>query len=79
MKRILDAQHARVDASVLDGAQAQLNLLLHQKPLDFIGLQVSWPIVTFTIAPHCSKLCEYFKNMIGLTLSQLGSGNYQTG
>ncbi|XXG67701.1 hypothetical protein AAC387_Pa06g0980 [Persea americana] len=39
MKRILDAQHARVDASVLDGAQAQLNLLLHQKPLDFIGLQ----------------------------------------
>lgn len=79
MQRILDAQHARVDASVLDGAQAQLDLLLHLKPLDFIRLQVGWPIVTFMIATHSSKLCEYFKNMIGLTLSQFGSGNYQTG
>lgn len=40
MQRILDAQHARVDASVLDGAEAQLSHLLGVKPLDFIRLQV---------------------------------------
>lgn len=40
VQRILEAQHARVDPSVLQGAERELTDLLAKMPLDFFKLQV---------------------------------------
>lgn len=40
VQRILEAQHARVDPSVLDGAEKELKDQLAKRPLDFSKLQV---------------------------------------